>query len=214
MAAMEVLSWADRRRLDERNLIDLLRAACAAAVDGLVVMRCRQGLRHGFWLQGGYVVGAHLAGHFDPLLELLRRAGAISADAHARCVRSLAEPGARAGVLAMRMGVPRERVRDVLRAQLVSRAAALLQLAEEDGHDGWFEPRAVTEGDASVRMPLGSLLRALGRQSDDPQRARRKQLRQLARALHPDRHAQLDPEAQRSVHEALARATAAYHGFA
>jgi len=177
-------------------------------------MRCREGLRHGFWVQAGYVVGAHLAGHFDPLLELLRRDGALSARAHADCVRALAEPGARAGVVASRVaGVAAARVRDVLRAQLIQRTAALLALAETEGHDAWFEDGVVAEADASVRMPLGSLLRRVERMGSDAARERRRQLRSVAKRMHPDVLAHVGAATQKELQDAFSRLTAVYHGF-
>lgn len=149
------------RLLAERPLLDLLRQALAAHVEGLVALRTRDGLRHGVWVQRGYVVGAHVAGEFDPLLALLWRRGALSADAHERCLRLLAATGARAGAIAERAGVERPQLFDALRAQLVARFAALLELATLDGHDARFEACAIPEREHSVRMPLGSLLRRL-----------------------------------------------------
>lgn len=211
----------EARPLAERSLLSLLETASQARIQGLVVLRCRAGLRHGLFLDAGHVVGAHLADRFDPLLELLRRAGALTPAAHRACMGAL-EEGARAGELALRAGVPSVRLREILQQQLVTRCAALLALARESGHDGWFEARPLDARETSVRMPLGALLRrvyALAPElaSDLAQHgdraARRRALRLLARALHPDL-ARDDPAALRARQEALARATALYHDLA
>jgi hypothetical protein len=208
--------------LAERSLLSLLESASRARLQGLVVVRCRAGLRHGLWLDAGHVVGAHLADGFDPLLELLRREGSLSPAAHLACLRDLAS-GARAGELALRAGVPASRLREVLQRQLVARTAELFGLARDGGHDGWFEARPVCARDTSVRMPLGALLRrvlalapelaTLLAQPQDDEATRRRALRLLARALHPDLQCD-DPLAQRAREQALARATARYHGLA
>ena len=190
----------------------LLAEAVTHGGDGVVVLRCREGLRHGIWIRAGAVVGAHVAGRFDPLLDLLRREGALTSHAHHACVQALGQTRARAGDLAVKMGVPHVRLRDVLRTQLTARVAALLALSDEDGFDAWFEPRPVPDGEFSVRMPLGSLLRHAARPKVDRTRERQK-LRALAKALHPDLHGHLGSDVQARLAEQLSRATAAYHGF-
>jgi hypothetical protein len=62
-------------------------------------------------------------------------------------------------------------------------------------------------------MPLGSVLRRIERLPQNLASERRKQLRKLAKVLHPDRHAHLDSAAQQQLSATLARATASYHGF-
>ncbi|MFT3922739.1 MAG: J domain-containing protein [Myxococcales bacterium] len=212
------------RLLSERSLEELLWTTLAAREDGLVVLRDRDGLRHGVWVQSGFVVGIHVAGRFDPLLDVLRREGALTSHAYASCVQALWRPDMRSGSVAMEVaGVDRAVVRAALRRQMLERMAALLEIAARNGHDGSFEAGNVPEGEVSLRMPLGALLRAVQRQegpapavrspSADRSEARR-QLRALAKELHPDRHAHLDPAARRSLERALAEATAAYHGLA
>lgn len=200
------------RSLSERPFDALLREAADARADGLVVLRDRAGARHGVWLRAGYVVGVHVAGRFDPLLEILRRRGALDARAQRACVARLGER--RAGALASALfGVRPAEVRDALRAQLVGRLAALLQIAGSEGYDAALEPGAVPEGEASLCMPLGALMRRVpGAAPRTPEDARR-ELRRLAKALHPDRHGRLDPAVQRALARQLAEATAAYHGF-
>ena len=200
------------RSLRERPLVELLAQAVRHGSDGVVVLRCRQGLRHGIWIQAGFVVGAHVAGRFDPLLELLRREGALSSLAHHACLQGLGQTCGRAGDLALEMGVPHLRLRDVLRTQLIARVAALLALGEADGYDACFEPRPVPESEFSVRMPLGSLMRHAARPKEGRALERQK-LRALAKALHPDLHMQLSSDVQTRLSEQLSRATAAYHGF-
>ena len=202
--------------MSERPLAQLLQRAAEARRDGLVVVRDRDGMRHGVWLQGGYAVGAHVAGRFDPLLELLRRQGALHGHAHRACIEALYAATVRSGVLATEIaGVIPQHVRDALCAQLVGRLAALLTLARTEGHDARLEPGAVPPNELCVRMPVGSLLRRAA-EADDPglgREAARRKLRATAKLLHPDRHGDLDPELRRQLADRLARATAAYHGF-
>jgi hypothetical protein len=170
----------------------------AARAEGLVVLRDRDGLRHGVWVQRGYVVGVHVAGRFDPLLDLLRRHGALSAHGYRACVDALWSSGVRSGSLAMEVaGVERAVVRDALRRQSYERMAALLELALFR-HAPGAAPRS------AVVPPA---------ESDDRDQARR-QLRELARRLHPDLNGHLDAEQRRALEADLSRATARYHGFA
>lgn len=222
--------------LRERSLAELLRQAIVARAEGLVLLRNRQGARHGVWLRGGYAVGAHVAGRFDPLLALLRADGVLSARAQLACVAALADARVRSGRLATCIGgVAPERVRETLGAQLVARVGALLQVAASDGYDARLEPGLVPDGEQSVCMPLGSLLRraghadevatasasaGAGRRDDvsaaagsDTRDEARRRLRALAKQLHPDRHGDLDPAVQHELARQLAEATAAYHGF-
>jgi hypothetical protein len=207
----------------ERSLEELLWQVMSARAQGLVVLRDRDGLRHGVWVQGGYVVGVHVAGRFDPLLDLLRRHGSLSAHGYRACVDALYSAGVRSGSLAMEVaGVDRAVVRDALRRQSYERMAALLELALTRGHDAWLEEGDVPGHEVSVRMPLGALFRhAPGAprarqpapQSADREQARRR-LRELARRLHPDLNGHLDAEQRRALEADLSRETARYHGFA
>jgi hypothetical protein len=210
--------------LRERSLEELLWSAVASRLEGLVVLRDRDGLRHGVWIHAGFVVGVHVAGRFDPLLDLLRRQEALSAHGYRACVDALWSSATRSGSLAMQLGgVPRAAVRDALKQQTCERMTALLELAMERGHDAWFEPRTVAVAEMSVRMPLGALLRQVpqGQRPDRPaappardRSEERRRLRELAKRLHPDRNSHLDPETRRALEHDLARATAQYHGFA
>lgn len=202
------------RLLSERSLAGLLREAIDARAEGLVVVRCREGLRHGVWVQHGYVVGAHVAGRFDPLLFLLRERGAMDAATYRACLRLLQETQGRTGEIAgARAGIPRACIGEALRAQLVARLAALLALAQLAGHDAQLERGPVPPHEWSVRMPLGSLLRRIEQGAADGRAASRKHLRTLAKTQHPDRHAQADAATRQRLSDAFALATAAYHGF-
>lgn len=210
------------RPLRERSLEELLLKVLHNRLEGLVVLRDRDGLRHGIWVHGGFVVGVHVAGRFDPLLDHLRRDGWLDELSYKRCVEALFRSSARSGALAMQLaGVARPRVRDALKAQAGARMHALLEIAASRGYDAGFEARDVPVSEMSVRMPLGSLLRsaalsgtrvALPRELERAEARRR--LRELARKLHPDRHMQLDPETRQQLTREMAEATAAYHGFA
>lgn len=208
------------RLVSERSLEELLWLSLSARAEGLVVLRDRDGLRHGVWVHGGFVVGVHVAGRFDPLLDLLRKRGALDVHAYRVCIDQLWRTGARSGAIAMDVAfVPRQLVREALRQQTCERLEALLEIAASRGHDACLEPRAVPHAEVSVRMPLGAVLRgapsAIRRAPEQPSREEaRRQLRSLAKRLHPDRNAHLDPETQKALERDLARATAAYHGFA
>jgi hypothetical protein len=210
--------------LTQRSFEELLWQVLARREQGLAVLRDRDGLRHGAWVQAGFVVGVHVAGRFDPLLDLLRQGGVLSDASYRGCVDALWRGGARAGALAVELaGVERAAVRDALKAQAAARLQALLVIAESRGHDAGFEPGPIPASETSVRMPLGSLLRGAHASSAAPAPelahgptrvdARRK-LRELARSLHPDRHAHLDAAERQRLERQMAAATAAYHGFA
>jgi hypothetical protein len=214
-------------------LEELLWQVLAHKHEGLVVLRDRDGLRHGVWVHAGFVVGIHVAGRFDPLLDLLRRDGALDPGAYKKCVEALWRSPTRSGAIAVIAGVARPLVRDALKAQATERMRALLEIAESRGHDACFEPGDVPATEMSVRLPLGSLLRAAGLDVAEPRastasaRAQphastfainrddaRRELRELARRLHPDKHAHLDAAKQKQLEAEMAAATAAYHGFA
>jgi hypothetical protein len=215
------------RPLRERSLEELLWLVLAQRREGLVALRDRDGLRHGVWTHGGFVVGIHVAGRFDPLLDLLRRDGALNPAAYQKCVEALWRGGCRSGAIAIEIaGVARPLVRDALKAQATARMAALLEITETRGHDARFEPGDVPASELSVRLPLGSLLRAAGREAGThaPDRVHaacaesrdeaRRRLRALARTLHPDKHLHLDAATRKQLEAQMADATAAYHGFA
>jgi len=209
------------RPITERSLETLLASALVARVEGLVVLRDRGGLRHGVWVQGGYVVGAHVAGRFDPLLELLVRTGSLDRRAHRSCLEALHRSGERAGSVAQSVGgVTAALLSDALKLQVAARFVELLEIAAADGHDAVLEARQVPENERSVRLPLGSLQRRVARlasgqavSSQRTQQEARRALRALARALHPDLNAHLDEETRQRLSLQLARATAIYHGF-
>lgn len=210
------------RPLAERSLEELLWQVLSARREGLTALRDRDGLRHGVWTHGGCVVGVHVAGRFDPLLDILRLEGALSPIEYSACVEALWRSSSRSGAIAIEVaGVGRPLVRDALKTQATARMQALLSIAETRGHDAHFEPCDVPAAEFSVRMPLGSLLRAA--QTLSPQKTQnvpsgsraeaRRRLRELALRLHPDRHSHLEPAAQKRLEREMADATAAYHGF-
>ena len=212
------------RKLSERSMEQLLWEVVAARVEGLAVLRDRDGLRHGVWVQRGFVVGIHVAGSFDPLLDRLRKGGDLSCASYRACVEALFQTRCRSGVLAIEVaGLARAVVRDALKEQARGRMRALLAIADERGHDALFEACPVPDGEVGVRMPLGALFRH-AEQGQPPPRLRRepvlsreqarRKLRQVAFDLHPDRHRDLGPEARRQLERDLAAATAAYHGLA
>jgi len=209
------------RPLAERSLEALLASALEARVEGLVVLRDRAGLRHGVWVQAGYVVGAHVAGRFDPLLELLVRTGSLDRRAHRSCIEALHQSGERAGSVAKSVGgVTPALLADALKLQVAARFVELLEIAASDGYDALLEARRVPDSERSVRLPFGSLQRRVARlasgQASSSQRTQldaRRALRALAKALHPDRNTHLDDETRQRLSLQLAHATARYHGF-
>ncbi len=205
------------RPVSERSFVLLLQQAVAAGAAGLVALRDREGLRHGVWVQQGYVVGVYVAGRFDPLLELLRREGLLDARAHRRCLDQLQRGASRCGAVASELaGIERARIVEALRLQVVARFTALLEIAARDGFDAVLERRPIPADEVCVHMPLGSLLRRAARLAPAATHARdraRSRLRALAHGLHPDLHSELDPAARLQLTRELARATADYHGL-
>ncbi|MDB4988778.1 MAG: hypothetical protein JWN04_3956 [Myxococcaceae bacterium] len=212
------------RPISERSLETLLQQAMQARVVGRIVLRDVDGLRHGVWVEAGYVVGVHVAGRFDPLLELMWQSGLLNARSHRTCVAALYDAELRCGELATRLaGVPSSVVREALRRQVSARFIVLLELSESAGYDAQLEACPIPNAERSLRMPLGSLQRHGEQTRGSGETARlpastgdhqaRRALRTLARALHPDLHPHLDIEARARLSERLARATAAYHGF-
>jgi hypothetical protein len=199
------------RKLSERSFPDLLTQAIEAGADGLVVLRDRDGVRHGVWVQGGYVVGAHVAGRFDPLLSLLAASGRLDAEGLRRCLAALPHCAQRSGSLARLAGVSDTAVHDALQEQLLTRYLALLALADENGYDAHLEPGPVPAGELSARLPLGTLRRRAAQRQPNAREEARRALRALAKARHPD-HAG-DPALRDLLTRELAEATAAYHGF-
>jgi hypothetical protein len=225
------------RPLRERSLEQLLWQVLSQRREGLVVLRDRDGLRHGVWVHAGFVVGVLVAGRFDPLLDVLRQGGVLDPGAYQACIEALWRSPARSGAIAMQVaGIGRPLVRDALKAQATARMRCLLELADTRGHDARFEPGDVPAAEMSVRLPLGSLLRAAqleghgprpspsasqalpspaqGRLDRDDREAARRRLRALARTLHPDRNGHLDAVTRKRLEREMADATAAYHGFA
>ncbi|MFM2416271.1 MAG: hypothetical protein RL385_994 [Pseudomonadota bacterium] len=219
----------------DRPFLALLTAASLARSTGLVVLRDADGDRHGVTLESGFVRAVHVAGRYDPLLSLLEARGLMDRPTRMRCQASLGDAAARSGsVVGQLCPQVLPALRDVLREQQTDRLEALLELAASRGHDARLEPCALAVEDAIVRIPLGSLLRALGRFPGDssaesttypssraavghevtpgPPDAKRR-LRSLAKTLHPDRHLHLPPDARRALERELAEATARYHGF-
>lgn len=213
-AAFDDRAVEQPRKLSERSFSALLEQAIEAGAEGLVALRDRDGVRHGIWVQRGYVVGIHVAGRFDPLLSLLAQRGSLDAQALLRCLGALPHSGLRSGKLAAALaGVSDASVHEALQQQLLSRYLALLALADTEGHDAQLEPGPVPSDECSARMPLGTLRRrAQAHASIDRERAR-KALRELAKARHPDRHPGCDPAARAALTREFAEATAAYHGF-
>lgn len=209
------------RKLAERSFETLLEQAVGA--EGLVVLRDRDGLRHGIWVQHGYVVGAHVAGRFDPLLSLMASTGRLDALGLRRCLVALPHAAQRSGSLARRLGgVSDAVVHEALQEQLLMRYLALRAHAASHGHDAQLERGTVPANECSARMPLGTLRRRaalrlgtsapLGVAQPLPAREEaRRALRALAKVRHPDQA--LDPEAREARTRELAAATAAYHGF-
>jgi hypothetical protein len=200
------------RKLNERSFSALSTQAIEAGAEGLIVLRDRDGVRHGLWVQRGYVVGAHVAGRFDPLLSLLAGTGRLDADGLRRCLAALPQSPLRSGSLAHRLaGVSGTAVHEALQEQLLTRYLALLAHAEEHGHDAQLEPGPVPASELSARLPLGTLRRRAALRTGAGREQARRALRALAKVRHPD-HA-CDPEAREALTRELAEATAAYHGF-
>lgn len=183
-------------------------------------------------MRDGRIVSARVAGGFDPILEALRRQGALSEPGWQAAIEALGRSERKAGRLAVEVGGARDRdVREALRRQARRRLSAILERAMTHGRDAWLEPRVVTPSEQATSLPVETLFDdpqlwgvGLGRRpartaelrphSDPAPGARdRRALRRLAFALHPDRHPNLSAEARAALAAELARATAAFHGI-
>ena len=215
--------------LSQRSLRELLLAAARARASGDVVVRERGGTRHRVTLRDGRVVAVRAAGRFDPILELLRRHGALNERAWAQSIEQLARSERRAGRLAIETaGISESALRTALAVQARERLRKILARAETHGLDAWLVPRDVPPSEQAVslcaRDLLGEraevqasprpLLEEVQANPRPPLASRDKRaLRRLALALHPDRNAHLSPEARARLAARLAEATAAYHGL-
>ena len=187
-------------------------------------------------LRDGRVVAVRAAGRFDPILELLRRHGAMNERAWAQSIEQLARSERPAGQLAIDTGVAERTLRSALSAQARSRLQCILARADGHGRDAWLEPRAVAPSEQATSLSVHELLgepaqvqptpRPLGARAADVsegtvpfatsasgQRRDKRALRRLAFVLHPDRNAHLSPDARAALAARLAEATADYHGL-
>ncbi len=193
---------------------------------GDVVVRERDGAEHRITLKAGRIVAARVAGWFDPLLDAMRRDGALSPSEWQRALEALGRSERPAGQLAVEVGASHAAVRAALDRQTRRAVRAALERAAEHGRDGWLEPREIgpTEpvtslsvdevlGDppARERPPRASGARPRRTPPSRPAPLDRKALRRLAFALHPDRHGHLDPEARAALGARLGALTAEYH---
>jgi hypothetical protein len=207
---------------------ELLTRLLSEGREGELVVIELSGTRHRVLLRGGYVVAVHVAGRFDPLLEILRQCGAMRPEAWYRTLEELARSDRPSGELALRIGgVSAVAVQAALRAQQDRRLRILAERVRE-GATLRFEPRRVRARDVVARIGPWDLpaeaRRSRGERppaiSEPPaarfsfptdRREARRQLRKLARLLHPDRNAHLDAKTRAELAARLAEATAAYH---
>ncbi len=208
-----------------RSLHEALRLAGQRDFDGDIVIRERDGASHRITLRGGVIVAARVAGRFNPLLESMRRTGALAPEGFVRALEALARSERRSGQLAIeRGGASARSVREALAAQLSARLTEIHRRALENGRETWLEARSVAATEAAGRVEATRAPRATA-----PPRAtrpasapsvppaaplsleQRRALRRLAFMLHPDRHAHLPEPERNALERRLADATARFH---
>ncbi len=232
---------AARKRASAPTLGDAIAQAARAAHEGDVVVGDRAKRLHRVTLRLGRIVGVQIAGRFDPLLDHLRRAGALDEAGSYAVLEALARSGRRVGELAEEVaGISREAVRAAIHAQLRGRLTQLLALAAREGSAPRLEAREVEPNERHGELPWREALHGAPRARDlnDAERpapvralkgrgsaealaersavhavASREELRRLALQCHPDLTRHLPPAEQDARAALLARATAAFHGL-
>lgn len=203
-------------RLRQGAVAPLVRRLARERREGTLALRESGGAIHRVVLQGGAVVAAHVAGCFDPLLERLRTAGAIDDAAFYETIEALATSDRRSGDLAREItNAAPGAIREALQRQLRDRLAAITNNPRVSS--ATFEPHEVRAREIVTRIPEIEI--PVPRPQPpavppphDPSE-RRRALRKLAFALHPDRHAHLSEEQRTALARELAQATAAHHGL-
>lgn len=159
------------------SLAAVLRSAAARRVTGDLRVRERDGRVHRIVLRAGAVVAAHAAGRFDPILEALRRDGALTPDDWQAALEALGRSERRAGQLAMELaGVPRDTVRAALAEQTRRAVHFVLERGVRFGVEAWVEQREVGPAEVVTWLEPGALLAAgsprpraaTGRRVDSP----------------------------------------------
>lgn len=184
-------------------------------------MRDRDGSEHTLLMRQGRVVGARVAGRFDPLLRRLRTRGDLAGEDLLRVLEALGASERRCGQLAGEVtGVGGAAVRRALEEQLTERILEVLECATHRGLDARFVARPVSPAEACATVAWESLLPD---EAPAPRRRRRavptqlpvdrRALRKLALRLHPDRNGHLPPNERAAFAARLAEATALFHGL-
>lgn len=195
------------------------------------------GALHRVTLRAGRVVAVQVAGRFDPLLDALRRQGALDGEGWHAVLEAMARSELPAGQLATQVGgVPAHRVRATLEAQLRDRLRALLRRSLTHGTEAWLSSRPVPPSEGATSLTVLEALPVTVQSVENARRAGRRlepgpgpagmrprtghgprptraDLRRLALTLHPDRHPHLGAEARAKLERRLAEATAAFHGL-
>lgn len=207
-----------------RSLGDLLAQAGRAEASGEIVVVERTGVRHAVVIRGGGVVRARVAGRFDPLLWRLLSAGEIDESSFLAVLEAMATSDRLAGELAVEVArASPDAVRAALARQARDAVSTLLHRAQLGARATWLDPRPIEPRRADPALPWVTVVRGTPRAArlrspasrsapPPPSRdAARRELRRLARTLHPDLHAHLPPSERDALAARLARATAAYH---
>jgi DNA-binding phage protein len=207
-------------RLALRSLSELCRRAERLAFTGDLILREHDGIEHHVVFRSGTVVDVRVRGHFDPILKRLFDEGSLDPRQLVCALEGLGQSRRRAGDLALELGVPRRTIDRALAKQGERRFSTLVEIARARGRDAWLVPRPVRPGEVAFRLMVGRLLRrrttattttAPRSERAPPARDRRRALRRLAFALHPDRHQNLSDAERDRLRRRLAEVTAAYH---
>ncbi len=201
---------------------ELCQRAQRLAFSGDLILREHDGAEHRLVFRNGAVVDVRIRGHFDPILRRLFEEGSLDPEQLVRALEGLGQSRRRAGDLAMELGVPRRTLHRALANQGRRRFASLARIARQKGRDAWLHRREVRHAEVAFRLDVASLLRELGpppapamtRAPPNPKRTRkdrRRALRRMAFALHPDRHQDLSERERADLSRRLAQLTARFH---
>jgi hypothetical protein len=167
----------------------------------------------------GLVCAVSVPGRFDPIVDALRRSGAIDGRTYRRILEALARTERRSGQVAVDVGALHEAVvRDALVQQTRLRLVALLDRAA--GATATFTPCDVAPSEQVASVDPVPLLPVASRpaphvslRTPATRPEARRQLREIAKRLHPDRNGHLPAPEREKLAAELARATAAFHGL-
>lgn len=165
---------------------------------------------HRILMRGRKVVAAHVAGHFDPLLDRLRQHGALSERAYRETLEAMASCDRRSGEVARRSGVDAQALEQALAAQLRDALAVLRRKVDGTRATATLHPRRIQPREIVAFARVGEPKRRVARGRSLP---RHRALARIARELHPDRLMHLPEQERRRRERRLAHLSARLQGL-